>query len=86
LFGAKSATAHLDDLHDLGDSVDAVFHNAFDAGLQSLVRSRTRGAGPDQFDRDDTGLFVDVMQDDVSAVGLKSWSYDHDGFFYLLAH
>jgi hypothetical protein len=26
------------------------------------------------------------MQDNVSAVGLKSWSYDHDGFFYLLAH
>jgi hypothetical protein len=26
------------------------------------------------------------MQHDVSAVGLKSWPNDHDGFFYLLAH
>jgi hypothetical protein len=26
------------------------------------------------------------MQDNVSAVGLKSGPYDHDGFFYLLAH
>ena len=86
MFRAKSATAHLDDLHDLGDSVDAVFHNAFDASLEGLVRSRARGARTDKFDRDDPGLFIDIMQNDVSAIGLKSWPNYHDGFFYLLAH
>ncbi len=39
------------DVHDFGDAVDPVAHDALDAGLQGLGRRRACSARPDQVDR-----------------------------------
>ena len=47
---------------------------------------RTGAAGADELDGHDAGHFVDVVQDDVAAVGLQGRTDDFDGFFDLFTH
>jgi hypothetical protein len=84
--GAQIAATHLRDLHNLGDAIDSIAHNALDSGLQSLIGRRTRGARTRQRDRDNARCLIDLAQDDVSTIGLQCWPNDLNCLFDLLTH
>ena len=74
------------DRYDFGDTVDAVAHDAFDAGLERVRRRRAGPARAEQAHGDNAGGLVDIAEKDVTAVGLKGGPDHLDGLFDLLAH
>ena len=86
LGNGTGAACHLVDVDDFGHTVDSITHDALDAGLQRAGARRARAAGADEGHRDHAGLFVDVAQHDVAAVGLQRRADDFDGFFDLGTH
>src|SRR3954453_1907831 len=73
-------------IDDLGHALDTVLENPFDSRLQGDRRRRTAHARSDELDSDDATRLVDVVQADVTAVGLDGRTDRLDRLLDLLAH
>lgn len=73
----------MSDRDNFRHAVDAVTHDALDAGLQGLVARWARSTRTNQRDLHDTGRFVDILQDNVATVGLQSRTNHFDRLFDL---
>lgn len=71
---------------DLGDSGDPIDEDALETRLESDRRRRARHTGPDEFDGDESGLLIDIVEQDVTIVGLDGRSDDLDDLLDLFAH
>ena len=82
----RASCGQVGDVDDRSDAVDPIAQDAFDPGLQRLVRRRTPDARTDELDRHEARGLVDVAQHDVATVGLEGGADDLDGGFDLVTH
>ena len=73
-------------IDNFGDSGHAVDENALEPCFQGHGGGGARNTRTDEFDGDETGLLIDIVEQNVSIVGLDRRTDDFDDFLHLFAH
>lgn len=74
------------DFHHFGHTFNSIAQDALDAGFQGLRRGRAPDACPDQLNGHNSGLLVDIVQHDVTTVGLERRAHHVNGLEDFVSH